>query len=90
MLIRPHDALEDRTVATEFLTAQGFGHLAASGHDHDVPVVVPTQYVVDGDDIVLHLAAANPVLLAAGLVGVWALLQRRAAGRSPARAMVAG
>ena len=61
MLIRPHDALEDRTAAIEFLTAQGFGHLAASGHDHDVPVVVPTQFVVDGDEIVLHLAAANPV-----------------------------
>ncbi|MEM7288165.1 MAG: FMN-binding negative transcriptional regulator [Actinomycetota bacterium] len=61
MLIRPHDRLEDRATALEFLAAQGFGHLAASGEGHDVPVVVPTQFVVDGDHIVLHLAAANPV-----------------------------
>ena len=61
MLIRPHDRVDDRATAIEFLTAQGFGHLAATGAGHDVPVVVPTQYVVDDDHVVLHLAAANPV-----------------------------
>ena len=52
MLIRPHDREDDRDVAIAFLRAQGFGHVAASGHAHDVPVVVPTQFVVEGDDVV--------------------------------------
>ena len=44
-----------------FVTATGFGHLVAAGRGRDVPVVVPTQFVLDGDDVVLHLARPNPI-----------------------------
>ena len=44
-----------------FLLAHPFGELVAGGRDRDVPIVVPTQYVLDGDEIVLHLARPNPV-----------------------------
>ncbi len=44
-----------------FVAAHPFGQLVASGRNRDVPVVVPTQYVLQGDEVVLHLARANPV-----------------------------
>jgi transcriptional regulator len=45
-----------------FLTAHPFGELVAGGgRDRQVPVVVPTQYVLDGDDVLVHLLARNPV-----------------------------
>jgi nitroimidazol reductase NimA-like FMN-containing flavoprotein (pyridoxamine 5'-phosphate oxidase superfamily) len=37
-----------------FVTAQGFGHLVASGRGRDVPVVVPTQFVLEDDEMILH------------------------------------
>ncbi|MGA3215297.1 MAG: FMN-binding negative transcriptional regulator [Acidimicrobiales bacterium] len=46
----------------DFVTAQGFGHLVAAGVARDVPVVVPTQFVLDGDEVILHLVAKNPIL----------------------------
>ena len=61
MLIRSHDRMDDHRVARAFLRDQGFGHLVAGGVDRDVPVVVPTQYAVGGDEIVLHLARSNPI-----------------------------
>jgi len=62
MLVRSHDdASDDEDRWRAFVTATGFGHLVAAGRDHDVPVVVPTQFVLDGDRVVLHLAAPNPV-----------------------------
>lgn len=45
-----------------FVAAQGFGHLVAVGAARDTPVVVPTQFVLDGDEVLCHVAAANPVL----------------------------
>jgi transcriptional regulator len=60
MLIRPHDASRDETEWRQFVTAQGFGHLCVRGVG-DVPVVVPTQFVLGQDEIVFHLAKANPV-----------------------------
>ena len=44
-----------------FIAAHPFGQLVAGGRGRDVPVVVPTQYIMDADVIVLHLARANPV-----------------------------
>ena len=61
MLIRPVDADEDEDRWRAFVTAQGFGHLAASGTGHPTAVLVPTQFVLVGDEVVLHLAAPNPV-----------------------------
>jgi transcriptional regulator len=45
-----------------FLATHPFGELVAGGGpDRDVPVVVPTQYVLDGDDVLVHLLARNPI-----------------------------
>ncbi len=41
--------------------AQGFGHLVCAGAGRDVPVVVPTQFVLEGDTVLLHLARPNPM-----------------------------
>lgn len=70
MLIRKHDdATDDEARWRAFVTAQGFGHFVAgggAGHGaaRSVPVVVPTQFLFEGDRIVFHLAAANPVFAA--------------------------
>jgi transcriptional regulator len=45
----------------DFVATQGFGHLAASGKSREVPVVVPTQFVLEGDEIILHLVGKNPI-----------------------------
>jgi transcriptional regulator len=45
-----------------FVHAQGFGHLVAAGVGLDYPVVTATQFVLDGDEILAHFAAPNPVL----------------------------
>lgn len=67
MLVHPWDSPIDPGEVVAFVRAQGFGHLIAPGR-RDVPVVVPTQYVVDdgeGDggipDVLLHLARPNPI-----------------------------
>jgi transcriptional regulator len=64
MLVHPWDA----GTAAEGLAlarAHGFGLLIASGRNRDVPIVVPTQFVIDGDgaasEIMLHLARPNPI-----------------------------
>jgi len=44
-----------------FVAAHGFGELIAAGRGRDVPVVVPTQFVLDGDEVLLHLLRANPI-----------------------------
>lgn len=63
MLIRPHDdASDDRDRWRTFVTAQGFGHLVAAGAGREVPVVVPTQFTLVDDTIVLHVARPNPVV----------------------------
>ncbi|HUF31642.1 MAG TPA: FMN-binding negative transcriptional regulator, partial [Acidimicrobiales bacterium] len=61
MLIHPHDAAGDDEWR-DFVTAQGFGHLVAAGTGRPVPVVAPTQFLLDGDTVWLHLAAPNPLL----------------------------
>ncbi|MGD0943996.1 MAG: FMN-binding negative transcriptional regulator [Acidimicrobiales bacterium] len=66
----------------DFVTTQGFGHLVAAGRGREVPVVVPTQFVLDGDEIFLHLVGKNPILAAIAeqprvlmsVVGDWAFI----------------
>ncbi|GGS50330.1 transcriptional regulator [Planobispora rosea] len=61
MLIHPWDAATEDE-ALDFVRANEFGHLIASGRDRDVPVVVPTQFLLTGDrEILLHLARPNPI-----------------------------
>ncbi len=61
MLIHRHDEPVDEAQWRAFLAGAGFGHLVAVGRGRDVAVVVPTQYVFDGERVVLHLAVVNPV-----------------------------
>lgn len=61
MLVHPWDASSGEDEWRAFVLAQGFGQLIASGRDRDVPVVVPTQFVLDGDEVLLHLARPNPI-----------------------------
>jgi transcriptional regulator len=57
----PADASFGEAEWRPFVEATGFGHLVAGGRDRDVPVVVPTQFMLDGDTIRLHLVRANPI-----------------------------
>ena len=66
MLVHPWDAPLDPSETWEFVRSQGFGHLVAPGRDRELPVVVPTQFLVVEDEgerpaVVLHLARPNPV-----------------------------
>jgi transcriptional regulator len=82
MLVHRWDAPTDDDEWTAFLLAQGFGHLVAGGRDRDVPVVVPTQFVLDGTDVLIHLARPNPVwaaieenpLVVLSVAGDWAYI----------------
>ena len=62
MLIRKYDAALSDDEWKTFLAARDFGELIAGGRGRDVPVVVPTHFIYDGDrTIQLHLALPNPV-----------------------------
>jgi transcriptional regulator len=61
MLVHPWDAGLDDDEWRNFVTSQGFGQLIAPGRGREVPVVVPTQFLLDGDTVLLHLARPNPV-----------------------------
>ncbi|HKC27323.1 MAG TPA: FMN-binding negative transcriptional regulator, partial [Jatrophihabitans sp.] len=62
MLIHPWDAGASEQEWVDFVRAQGFGHLVAGGRDRDVPVVVPTQFLLlNPAQVVLHLARPNPI-----------------------------
>lgn len=67
VLIHRHDAPLDDAEWRAFLAEHDFGELIAPGTRRDLPVVVPTHFVWDGaNEIVLHLARANPVWAALG------------------------
>lgn len=62
MLIRDHDdGSDDENRWRSFVTGQGFGQLVACGLGRRVPVVVPSQFVLDADTVILHLAKPNPI-----------------------------
>jgi len=62
MLIRKHDAALDDAEWREFLKTHDFGELIAPGAGRDLPVVVPTHFLYDGDHtVLLHLTRDNPV-----------------------------
>ena len=89
MLIHPHDDASSEAEVWDFVRACGFGQLIAPGRGRDLPVVVPTQYVVDEADrpgarppVLVHLARPNPVWAAVeenptvmlALAGDWAYI----------------
>ena len=62
MLIHRHDEPLSDAEWREFLRTHDFGELIAPGANRDLPVVVPTHFVWDGDKtVILHLARINPV-----------------------------
>jgi transcriptional regulator len=62
MFIAPVDATLGESEWRPFVESHPFGHLVApGGPDRDVPVVVPTQFVLAGRTVWLHLVRANPV-----------------------------
>ena len=63
MLVHPWDAaVDDSEWRAWLLDGHDFGELIAPGRDRDLPVVVPTHFVYDGDhQVLLHLARPNPV-----------------------------
>jgi transcriptional regulator len=60
-----HIPSADRTTGPDewrpFVETHAFGHLVAAGRDREVPVVVPTQFLLEGDRVLLHLAGPNPI-----------------------------
>lgn len=61
MYIAPVDRSLGEAEWRPFVESQAFGHLVAAGAGRPEPVVVPTQFVLDGDTVLVHLAAANPL-----------------------------
>lgn len=62
MLIHRHDAALSDEEWHAFLADHDFGELIAPGAGRDLPVVVPTHFIYDGDKtVLLHLAKPNPV-----------------------------
>ena len=61
MYIAPADATFGEAEWRPFVKATGFGHLVAAGRDRDVPVVVPTQFLLEEDTVRLHLVRTNPI-----------------------------
>jgi transcriptional regulator len=61
MYTAPVDATLGEAEWRPFVESHPFGHLVAAGRDRDVPVVVPTQFVLEGDTVWLHLVRANPI-----------------------------
>ena len=62
MYVAPVDRTWGEDEWRPFVEAQGFGHLVAAGAGRPYPVVAPTQYVLDGDEVLVHFAGPNPVL----------------------------
>jgi transcriptional regulator len=61
VLVHPWDSGEDQEWRA-WLAGHDFGQLIAGGRGRDLPVVVPTHFVFDGQSTVwLHLARPNPV-----------------------------
>lgn len=56
----------DRTLGEDewrpFVDSQRFGHMIAAGAGSGYPVVAPTQFVLDGDEALMHFALPNPLL----------------------------
>ncbi len=62
MFVAPVDATLGESEWRDFVGAHPFGHLVAcGGPSRAFPVVVPTQFVLAGTTVWLHLVRANPV-----------------------------
>jgi transcriptional regulator len=64
MYTAPVDATLGEAEWRPFVEANSFGHLIAAGRHRDIPVVVPTQFVLEGSTVRLHLVRKNPLFAA--------------------------
>jgi transcriptional regulator len=65
MFIAPADASRGEDEWRSFVTSHPFGHvIAPGGPGRDLPVVVPTQFVLEERTVWLHLVRANPIFTA--------------------------
>jgi transcriptional regulator len=64
MYTAPVDASIGEAEWRPFVEANSFGHLVAAGRGREVPVVVPTQFLLSGDTVWLHLVRSNPIFAA--------------------------
>lgn len=61
MFVAPVDATRGESEWRDFVASHPFGHLVArGGPDREFPVVVPTQFVLAGSTVWLHLVRGNP------------------------------
>jgi len=62
VFIRRHDEPLSDEEWHAFLAEHDFGELIVPGVGRDLPIVVPTHFIYDGDKtVLLHLAKPNPV-----------------------------
>ena len=61
MLIHRHDQSANDSEWRAFIDAHPFGDLVAAGRGRDLAAVVPTQFVLENDEVLIHLARPNPV-----------------------------
>jgi len=62
LLIRRHDEPQSDAEWRAFLADHDFGELIAPGLGRDLPIVVPTHFIYEGErTVLLHLARPNPV-----------------------------
>ena len=61
MFIHGWDRPVDDAEWQDFVARHRFGELVAAGRDRDLAVVVPTQFVMVDDEVLIHLLAANPI-----------------------------
>jgi len=66
VFIHGWDSATDEAEWRSFLDSHPFGELVAAGAGRAVPVVVPTQFAVESDTILVHLLRQNPVWTAIG------------------------
>jgi transcriptional regulator len=62
MYIAPPDRTLGEHEWRAFVEAQAFGHFIASGAGLAYPAVAPTQFVLEGSEVLVHFARPNPVL----------------------------
>ncbi len=61
MFIHGWDRPVDDDEWRDFVATQGFGELVATGVGREVAVVVPTQFVIEDEQVLVHLLAQNPI-----------------------------
>ncbi|GAA4201611.1 hypothetical protein [Microbispora amethystogenes] len=83
MLIHPWDAAADEE-ALAFVRANEFGHLVASGCGRDMPVIVPTQFLLAEESTILLTSPGRTLIWSAieespavvmAVAGDWAYIE---------------